>query len=192
MVIYRLRVIKSGALREWRERYVKLFLELNMNTYELHIKKYNNVDTCMDYVSWAYKQLVNGFESESLVILSTCNEMTGYFEAVELFNKSVEENNILAPSLEDCRLYEAFQLVQEILVTRSNLLLRAKDVFRICVELEYLEVLMKWYWISEDMDALEYDSTRVDLSKSDIEKAIVKEAKKTSEELSSILNIAEE
>lgn len=147
-----------------------------MNIQELYLKKYQGNETGLDYIQWAISEIENGIENITLYELSSLGKEANYFEVLELFNDLLRQGIISIPTRRECLLYKAMKICETILQNKDALFNQAFELYHICIELEYDADLMDWYWITEDIDAFKYDTSRTDLKFEVIESDIIEKA----------------
>ncbi len=149
-----------------------------MDTNFLYYKKFEGNVLPIDYVSWAYKMLENGFSSPSLNILSSLEEPFNIFEVEQFLKRVITELKLTEPSYEESTEGYVQYLLHQIILDNESAINSAYEIYKVLRE--YFDYdnpnLVNWYEISEMIDDFRYGNNAKNISKECLIKIIVQEA----------------
>ncbi len=151
-----------------------------MNRFELKLKQLNKFDITNDYIEWAVNMIEEGNDGDLLYELAGSRKTDNIFDIIKLYNNVCMSLSYCEPTYNDCQIFKAISISRQILARTGDLFELSKKIYRVCQEADY-KILMEWYWINEDIDALKYDTSSHDLSRENIEKKIMTLANVTSQ-----------
>lgn len=149
-----------------------------MDTNILYFKIYEHKVTSSDYVNWAIEMLLNDYSTDSLIILASFIEPLNIFEVEEYFKRSLKELNITKPTQQECAEYYINHLISEIIKNEKAAIDIAYEVYKIIREHIIEEELSVWYELSDLIDDYRYGDNIENITKEDLIRKIVEEAKK--------------
>jgi len=125
-----------------------------------------------ELVKWAEEKLTNNVETKSLVLLAGLSEKE-YTNAIELFNKVVEELNIQRPNKKDVLLFYSKLIARDILENKIDPNDGCDIIRNISIHLDYPDELAGFHLLAHS----QYDHEKIGIYAKDLIPDIKDEAK---------------
>ena len=151
---------------------------MNRETIRLLAEKYMQLAIYESFVDWAGSSLEAGFDTKSIRILASLQKPLFPTEVEDYFYRSLKELGWELPEPKECVIEYARFFAEEILSDKVSPVEGCRRIYQVAVFLEYPRELMNWFYLD---DGLEME-TYTDLTGTELDAAIIKEARKFASE----------